>query len=479
LKYGVIVCRETENIGDDIQSYAAACLLPQVDYYIEREHMDVFRPQEQEVVSTIINGWFMDNKLGWPISPCINPLYLSMHFQEQDSMQIGDLFLTGIGGEDLKEHAPVGCRDTATQDILERNGIKTYFSGCVTLTLPMRQKKKTKNSYICLTDVSEETEVYIRKVYPDLDIRVIEHVPDRMEPLVNQNADWKVRFARVEELLDLYQNAEAVVTTRLHCAMPCLAMGVPVLFLQPASVYDPGRMTGLKELTHFASTADFLAGKAEFDLKNPPANPDTYLVYRKEIMDRVSAFVEESAKSGDVLVRRFKTYDSQWEKRALWKDELMPILRRRLDCYWGNLHQELEKREQARVWQENQEQRLKEEVERLREWITKQEDAKKYLEQEKQRLEKENKTLQNWTAEQEDAKKYLEQEKQRLEEGNKTLQGWTAQQEEAKQYLELENKRLLLKISELEREKRVSDEIPDFIWNRIAKKYDSTLLRNK
>ena len=83
MKYGVIVCRETKNIGDDIQSYAAARLLPRVDYYIEREHMDVFRPMEDECVATIMNGWFMNNKLGWPVSPCINPLYASMHFLEK------------------------------------------------------------------------------------------------------------------------------------------------------------------------------------------------------------------------------------------------------------------------------------------------------------------------------------------------------------------------------------------------------------
>ena len=69
MKYGVIVYEETNNIGDDIQSYAAAQLLPHIDYYIEREHLDVFRPKEDEPVNAIINGWLMYNKLGWPVSP--------------------------------------------------------------------------------------------------------------------------------------------------------------------------------------------------------------------------------------------------------------------------------------------------------------------------------------------------------------------------------------------------------------------------
>ena len=111
MKYGVIVYKKTKNIGDDIQSYAAAQLLPQVDYYIEREHLDVFRSNEQEAVNVIVNGWMMYNKLGWPISPCINPLYLSMHFWENDALGVNDLFLQGLGSEDLRKHEPVGCRD--------------------------------------------------------------------------------------------------------------------------------------------------------------------------------------------------------------------------------------------------------------------------------------------------------------------------------------------------------------------------------
>lgn len=98
MKYGVIVYRNTRNIGDDIQSYAASKLLPQVDYYIEREQLDTFRPKEDEPVNAIMNGWFMYNKLAWPVSPCINPLYISMHFWKNDALGIDSSFLKGLEG---------------------------------------------------------------------------------------------------------------------------------------------------------------------------------------------------------------------------------------------------------------------------------------------------------------------------------------------------------------------------------------------
>ena len=37
MKYGLIIFENTENLGDDIQSYAAMQFLPRVDYIIVRD----------------------------------------------------------------------------------------------------------------------------------------------------------------------------------------------------------------------------------------------------------------------------------------------------------------------------------------------------------------------------------------------------------------------------------------------------------
>ena len=47
----------------------------------------------------------------------------------------------------------------------------------------------------------------------------------------------QVRFDRAAWLLGIYSSAKAVVTGRLHCALPCLALGTPVLFVESAD--DP------------------------------------------------------------------------------------------------------------------------------------------------------------------------------------------------------------------------------------------------
>ena len=41
----------------------------------------------------------------------------------------------------------------------------------------------------------------------------------------------ELRFQAAKELLDFYRdNAGLIITKRIHCAMPCAAMGIPVIF---------------------------------------------------------------------------------------------------------------------------------------------------------------------------------------------------------------------------------------------------------
>ena len=47
-----------------------------------------------------------------------------------------------------------------------------------------------------------------------------------------------------QRLLDLYRHeAGGVITTRLHCALPCRAMGVPVIFIPKTSSSSHGRLS--------------------------------------------------------------------------------------------------------------------------------------------------------------------------------------------------------------------------------------------
>ena len=356
MKYGVIVYTNTQNIGDDIQSYAASRLLPKVDYYIDREQMDVFRPNEDEPVNTIMNGWFMYNKLAWPVSPCINPLYISMHFWKDDALGIGSSFLDDFGKEDLCIHGPVGCRDRETQQMLEEKGIPTWFSGCVTLTLKPVYPK-TEGGYICLVNVSKQLEEWVRVQYPEEEIRIIDQ---GASDIVETKANWSKRFENVEKLLILYQNAKAVITTRLHCAMPCLALETPVLLVQRDDIEEQGRFDGLKRFVRCAAESDLISGKAEFDLYTPTPNTDDFRSCVKQIENRVQMFIQENQICTAELSARFAKYDAEWVKRVMWKNKQLDQLRIETAKKWEKNAQWLDELQAGKDWNERKAQELQE-----------------------------------------------------------------------------------------------------------------------
>ncbi len=47
MKFGLIVYKDTEIIGDDIQSYVSTKYLPRIDYIIERGNVTSFVPKEK------------------------------------------------------------------------------------------------------------------------------------------------------------------------------------------------------------------------------------------------------------------------------------------------------------------------------------------------------------------------------------------------------------------------------------------------
>ena len=120
MKYGILFFKETDNIGDDIQTYTAKRFLPHIDYLVEREELNNFIPDKKEYVSVIMNGWYLHNKANWPPSPYINPLLHSVHLTNNTTTDVGDLYLKNIGGEYLRKYEPIGSRDYGTLELLEK-----------------------------------------------------------------------------------------------------------------------------------------------------------------------------------------------------------------------------------------------------------------------------------------------------------------------------------------------------------------------
>ena len=78
-----------------------------------------------------------------------------------------------------------------------------------------------------------------------------------------------------------YRQAHLVITTRIHVALPCVARGVPVIFVHHKNINDSGdvRTKGLTQLFHVLDFEVLQESAAQkwikgFNFTNPPPNPN-------------------------------------------------------------------------------------------------------------------------------------------------------------------------------------------------------------
>lgn len=291
MKYGLMYYKNTDNIGDDIQTYVAMKYLPHVDYYIDRENLSCFIPKEKEYVAMIMNGWFIHNKLAWPPSPYIKPLLISMHFKSLEDTDVGDIYLKSFGGDFLRKYGPVGSRDLETKNRLENNEIETYFSGCMTLTL---------NRF---SGIKKEDKIYLVDVGQDIINKVKENTFSKIELLthtLNQqetaSKDINQRMNNVENLLKKYQSAKLVITTRLHAALPCIALKTPVVLIHK-DFFDEDRLGTFFEYVTNYTDEEFLKMDIKEMLDSPKANKDSYIRIKKKIDKTCKDFIKKCNKN--------------------------------------------------------------------------------------------------------------------------------------------------------------------------------------
>jgi hypothetical protein len=283
--YGLLTYPGHINLGDTIQSLAARHFLPQVDALVVRERISA-PPPHPGPLRTILNGWYMDNPQHWPPHPAIVPLPVSMHIVEPDRhwrrrWKPGALGLmtAGAGGDWLRRWGPIGTRDLWTLEQFEARGIPAWHSGCLTLTLPQRAVPRGQTVVAC--DLPDAALKVLRRIAPG--------------PLLSVSHQYGAHLSHTEQvhtaerLLDAYAGAAAVVTTRIHCALPCLALGTPVLLLHNGS--PERRVSDMLTLLHSASFAQFAALRHDFDLAAPPPNPEAFRPFAAKLNRICAEFV--------------------------------------------------------------------------------------------------------------------------------------------------------------------------------------------
>lgn len=244
-----------------------------------------------------MNGYYLDCKDAWPPSENINPLLISIHFNKNNFTK--ESILTEPSIEYLSKYGPVGCRDLSTLNFLQEHNINSYFSSCLTLTLDDNNNKKTlelndSEKYIILNTSYWNDELYsFLKNKTNMNIYRIEQTITFKGslPTLSSIHNSEEKFFMAENILKIYENAECIITDRLHAAFPSIALKTPVILLkEDEKLFDPDRFDGLSDYILTSTLDDYINNYNQFDVNNPPTNSKKYLKIRKNLIKKCENF---------------------------------------------------------------------------------------------------------------------------------------------------------------------------------------------
>jgi len=231
------------NVGDYIQSLAVIESLKRGGVekinFAQRENLAYYTP-----LRVIMQGWFARSD-GFIPNKFQKPLYVGFHLR--DALAKKDILQKIV----RQKRGAIGCRDLRT---LSYFGDRGYFSRCLTLTFDKIPRPAEPKDVIvaCYTKESPADE-FLRHLPPAVleQARILTH-RDGAEAGANRQE----RFVLAKERLQAYAQAKLVITNLLHCALPCVAMGVPVVFVNDFCADIRSRRTALAGILPVLKVSD-------------------------------------------------------------------------------------------------------------------------------------------------------------------------------------------------------------------------------
>jgi len=313
MRYGVIWHPDSRNLGEDIQALAAGGLLPRIDLALDGERLDEAPPPGEDII-VLLGGHVMRRRFHWPPHPSLRPVCLGAHLSREDAWGTRLDNLEGLGLDYLRSLGPIGCRDDATAALLNGMKIDSYVSCCLTLTLTRPADVPRRGRYICCVDVPERAVESLRR-YEKAEHMEIREMTHHLPPEA-AGEDFSTRMARARETVRTYAGAAWVVTRRLHCALACLALEVPVLLLYNSGYEDPRRFSPMDGLFSVAAVEDFIASVNRSGFPALAENPGKYMSWRRLLKEKAAEGIAR-AEAAPSRVIPSPEEAARWQRRVL------------------------------------------------------------------------------------------------------------------------------------------------------------------
>jgi len=170
-----------------------------------------------------IAGYFNYRKKApaFPTSEDIIPVFLSLY-------TISSAYLNKK--EFWKKQGVIGCRDENTMKLMRKRGYDSWLMGCMTMLFPRRDNKPEKE-HVFIVDAEPAVYDYI----PERLMNLAEYVTHlvKVDHTMTKEQIGRAMEEKTKKLLQRYRDeATLVITSRLHCAAPCIAMGIPTIVVR-------------------------------------------------------------------------------------------------------------------------------------------------------------------------------------------------------------------------------------------------------
>lgn len=265
--------RGVNNLGDNMQIIAIDNIYQEMGIkkedivYINTNDLDKYDGEYVVLPVTMPLVDYRENGVAGRFSDRIIPVFLGLTLVKET--------LLPKEIEYYNRFSPIGCRDERTLNTLRKYGIKSYLHGCITATLPLRNNLTDKRKKVYIVNPPKGIEQYIPK--------------ELMENVVYKNHLQEGITENPKEMMQMYydeykNNAALVITSLLHCSVPCMAAGIPVILAKDRVSY---RMAWLEKLLKIYT-------KDEFDCIDWNASPVLYEAHKKKILELSIARIQDA-----------------------------------------------------------------------------------------------------------------------------------------------------------------------------------------
>ncbi|MCB1257956.1 MAG: hypothetical protein KDB26_12665, partial [Microthrixaceae bacterium] len=208
-RFGLLVGTPSD-LTDGLETLAALQFLPTVSEILDR--YDPHEPSERTYV--IANGTLWADTAGTTLAdrPNIVPLLVSVGLPRGEDPS-NPLVISNEAREYFAANGPIGCRDSTTVDVLAEAGVPAYLSGCLTMTFPEYNGRRS-GSFV-FVDVAEEVRDSVCRSLgvESMDIRTMTAQMPGLPGGLNRRFVRLRQMAEARRILRLCERSATVVTT--------------------------------------------------------------------------------------------------------------------------------------------------------------------------------------------------------------------------------------------------------------------------